>query len=849
MPDGGGIALGQAVGVVTIEAQLSTAAGQISQFSQQTEKQMGRVSASTESAGNALHQLAGAFGVSLGVAGLAQLVKWTDETAKMAAQADRTRQAYDDLAGSFGQDADSMLQSMRTASEGMISDSNLVLSANKAMLLGVADTGQEMGNLLEIAHARGAAMGESTEQAFNDIVTGIGRLSPRILDNLGIVIDSQQAYDDYARSIDVSADALTDAEKKHALYLAILKDSKTLVDDQKTHVDNLADQYERLATAEDNARMAAGKFFAEAGSGNTKFWTDINNGIARWLDFFRQYSQATDKWHVFDPSNPIGHRTGIGQAHPEAFPTPMRVNPKQAEVDQAIIDRYSKLQDIERQANADILNENTSYQSRRLRSEQQYQDNVAQSAADFAKNRMRAQEDYENSILDIMRQAQQRDARMAEDHARAIARMQSDSAKRLGDLQEDLDRNNAQKRIDSADKVAEMAADADGAIADKRQDSTDRLLDIEKEYARQQEDAARQHQTNRLEAAARLDARALFFEDRRFNDEQQKAADAHQDKVDDEKDKLQKSLDNINESYNEKLQDEQKALEKSIRQANEAHDRQVKDEQEALQTRIDDANDAYTRQLQDARDADDQRIKDMAAHFDEQKRREDDDQVERMGRMASDHTAEMTQMDTEHNERLTQIGTQKGEERTALDAEFRKQLHDLGVHNDAYDKAEAQHKEQIRLSQAIFQEEEKKQLADAQLAMLKILNLNPFLSAGEQSALTTATTALGQAVVTYETNIGLLNGQLNALPKNPYVFGPVADSQVQTSGFVQSGGIIVPAQLGVTGSGGASALGNSLSIGAINVTVNAVATATANSILDVIDERILRTVQMAAGRL
>ena len=41
----------------------------------------------------------------------------------------------------------------------MISDADLILSANKAMLLGVADSADEMASLLEMARARGQAMG------------------------------------------------------------------------------------------------------------------------------------------------------------------------------------------------------------------------------------------------------------------------------------------------------------------------------------------------------------------------------------------------------------------------------------------------------------------------------------------------------------------------------------------------------------------------------------------------------------------------------------------------------------------------------------------------------------------
>ena len=41
----------------------------------------------------------------------------------------------------------------------MVTDADLILSANKAMMLGVADNAQEMTALLDIARARGAGDG------------------------------------------------------------------------------------------------------------------------------------------------------------------------------------------------------------------------------------------------------------------------------------------------------------------------------------------------------------------------------------------------------------------------------------------------------------------------------------------------------------------------------------------------------------------------------------------------------------------------------------------------------------------------------------------------------------------
>lgn len=133
--------------------------------------------------------------------------------------------------GMAGTDAESMLAGLREASKGMISDLDLMLSANKAMMLNVTNDTETMMRLLEVAQVRGRAMGLSTAQAFENIVTGIGRMSPLILDNLGILTGGEQAFSDYAASIGKTAEQLTDTEKRQMLVNKVLSDSVTAADD------------------------------------------------------------------------------------------------------------------------------------------------------------------------------------------------------------------------------------------------------------------------------------------------------------------------------------------------------------------------------------------------------------------------------------------------------------------------------------------------------------------------------------------------------------------------------------------------------------------------------------------
>jgi hypothetical protein len=217
-------------------------------------------------AGNLSGGLAG-LGAAAGIAGALQLGQAAFELAETGAQAERLRKSFDNLAKSAGTSGDALISSLRAASRGAISDSNLILAANRANLLGVADTAQELTKLLEVARARGQALGLTTQQAFDDIVTGVGRESRLILDNLGIIVDIEKAQKDYAASIGTTAGALDELQRKEAIVQQILSNSVQLLkDDAKAAGDN-AEAFERLAAARRNFAESVGGDLSDLLSG------------------------------------------------------------------------------------------------------------------------------------------------------------------------------------------------------------------------------------------------------------------------------------------------------------------------------------------------------------------------------------------------------------------------------------------------------------------------------------------------------------------------------------------------------------------------------------------------------
>lgn len=123
-----------------------------------------------------LGEIGGLIGVAFSVDAI---VEFTGEAVKLAAQAEGVRMAFEKNA-----DSARLMESLKQATHGTVDELALmkrtVQAANFNISLGA------LPKLLEFATARAQQTGESVDYLVDSIVTGIGRKSPLILDNLGI---------------------------------------------------------------------------------------------------------------------------------------------------------------------------------------------------------------------------------------------------------------------------------------------------------------------------------------------------------------------------------------------------------------------------------------------------------------------------------------------------------------------------------------------------------------------------------------------------------------------------------------------------------------------------------------
>lgn len=160
------------------------------------------------------------------------------------------------------------LQSFRKASQGMVSDFDLMQTANRAALLGVTDDVGKLSQLMVTARLRGREMGLDMTQAFNDIVTGIGRGSPLILDNLGIKIPD---------AIKAAMETMGEAEKTQALLNFAIADGAKIA----------AEYGDVQLTASEKAEILKSKIVNLKDEAIVKLsgpLSDILEKIAKWVD-------------------------------------------------------------------------------------------------------------------------------------------------------------------------------------------------------------------------------------------------------------------------------------------------------------------------------------------------------------------------------------------------------------------------------------------------------------------------------------------------------------------------------------------------------------------------------------
>ena len=217
------------------------------------------------------------LGKAAGIAGAAffagrGIINGLTNSIQLASKFQGVSRGFDNLAKSAGFSS-AAFDKFQDATDNTISSVDLMTQANNAMLLGIADSEDQMAELFDVGQRLAQGLGQDTAYGIESLVTGLGRQSKLMLDNLGIMLDVNKANDDYATKLGKTASELTDAERKQAFVSAAMEEGRRLVE-------KMGEEQLTMASSMDQAKSAVSDVGIEIGRTLAPAVTSIANGFA-----------------------------------------------------------------------------------------------------------------------------------------------------------------------------------------------------------------------------------------------------------------------------------------------------------------------------------------------------------------------------------------------------------------------------------------------------------------------------------------------------------------------------------------------------------------------------------------
>jgi len=161
--------------------------------------------------------------------------------------------AYATFVKNVGANSEDLIRQMQEASAGTVSETQIILNANRAMVMDIPY--DYLPRMMEVSRAAARAMGEDINYMFDSIVTGSARESPLILDNLGIQMNQLTEYEkEWAKARGLNANALTAEQQRQVFLNYVMENSAAILQKVDLSQESLNEQIARSQVAWDEFR-------------------------------------------------------------------------------------------------------------------------------------------------------------------------------------------------------------------------------------------------------------------------------------------------------------------------------------------------------------------------------------------------------------------------------------------------------------------------------------------------------------------------------------------------------------------------------------------------------------------
>lgn len=144
------------------------------------------------------------------------------EYLNIGAAAMQAEESFKQVTDAYGVDGDRLLAKLKEVSVGAIDESAMMQRAVKALQQGLSP--DQIVHLMEVARSSARVAGTDIASAFDRITEATANQMTRGLKSLGIVIDQNKAFEDYANKLGIAKDALNEQQQSQALADAAIEE-------------------------------------------------------------------------------------------------------------------------------------------------------------------------------------------------------------------------------------------------------------------------------------------------------------------------------------------------------------------------------------------------------------------------------------------------------------------------------------------------------------------------------------------------------------------------------------------------------------------------------------------------
>jgi hypothetical protein len=152
---------------------------------------------------------------------------------------------FEILARQAGIAGDALKDGLVHASGGLIDDTDLMQMANKA-IIDLGKSAERLPQIMDIARRVSMVTGQSIAETFQTIEQAVTSGQTKQLKALGIIVDSEKAYRDYARSLGIAENALSEAGKRQAIFNQVLEQGSQKYKDVQVDVKEATNTWQVL---------------------------------------------------------------------------------------------------------------------------------------------------------------------------------------------------------------------------------------------------------------------------------------------------------------------------------------------------------------------------------------------------------------------------------------------------------------------------------------------------------------------------------------------------------------------------------------------------------------------------